>query len=48
MPSDIAGNPVNPPLIPTIPGLGSLAGFEDILVKLAAEGIVPGQLAPGS
>lgn len=48
VPSNIAGHPVTPPRIPKVPGLTSIAGFEEILVKFATEGIVPGKLAPGS
>lgn len=41
----IGGEPVNPPIIPTIPGLETLPGFREILKQLTAAGIFPGALA---
>lgn len=34
VPTDIGGNPINPPVVPTIPGLKTLPGFREILKKL--------------
>ncbi|KAF7192348.1 hypothetical protein HII31_06380 [Pseudocercospora fuligena] len=34
IPTDIAGEPINPPIIPTIPGLAKLPGFRPILQAL--------------
>ncbi|KXT18580.1 hypothetical protein AC579_9796 [Pseudocercospora musae] len=33
-PTDIAGEPINPPIVPTIPGLAQLPGFRPILQAL--------------
>ena len=34
IPTDIAGNPIDPPIVPAIPGLDKLPGFQPILRQL--------------
>ena len=34
VPSNIAGNPVNPPIVPTIPGLVTIPGIREVLKLL--------------
>jgi hypothetical protein len=46
VPVNIAGQPVNPPITPAVSGIATIPGFREILQKLAAEGIVPGQKSP--
>ncbi|KAK4501618.1 hypothetical protein PRZ48_007427 [Zasmidium cellare] len=46
VPTMIGGEPINPPIIPTIPGLETLPGFREILKQLGDVGILPGLLSP--
>lgn len=46
VPTNIAGQPVNPPIVPKIPGLGTIPGFREILKKLATVGVLPGKKVP--
>ena len=48
VPTNIAGQPVDPPIVPAVPGISTIPGFREILKQLAAEGILPGKKAPNT